>query len=208
MTGTVDRTTVYLDDLARMLQQLDTVERADVLEGVREHVEAALGSLGREPTERDIDRVLAELGSPAEVAAAALSDRGSATAPVPLPAPQPPLLTGGWVPATAVGLIVLGLMFAFFLLPLLLTLVGLLLLCASPLWSGMEKTLGTALPVLGVGGVVTASLLIMRWDAGGPAGPTVVGLLLLAGLLGSIVYMVLLVARGTRRSRDWPSRAG
>lgn len=205
MTGTTDRASVYLDDLARMLQALDPVERADVLDGVREHVDAALASLGRQPTEQDVHRVLAELGSPAEVAEAALAGRDGASVPTPQSASPRPVLTGGWVPATAVGLIFLGALFGIFLLPLLLMLVGLVLLWISPLWSGVEKALGTVVPVLGLGGGVAASLLIVRVDAAGEsAGPTIAGLLLLAGMLGAIVCLVLLAARGTRRSRDWP----
>lgn len=65
---------VYLDDLARMLSG-DPAMRAEVLGGVSEHIEAALAARpGR--TGADVDAVLAELGPPEAVAAAALGDGG------------------------------------------------------------------------------------------------------------------------------------
>lgn len=107
MNGTTDRTRQHLDDLARMLDALDPQERADVLDGVRDHVDSALGALGHEPTAADVDRVLAELGSPGDVAREALAGRAP-VAPVVAPAAAWPALAGMWVPPTVVGLVLLG----------------------------------------------------------------------------------------------------
>ncbi|WP_448073798.1 HAAS signaling domain-containing protein [Georgenia yuyongxinii] len=62
----------YLDDLGRMLGPVDPGLRADVLGGVREHIEAVLGARPWRPAE--VEQVLLELGPPEAVAAAALED--------------------------------------------------------------------------------------------------------------------------------------
>ena len=202
MNGTTDRTRQYLDDLARMLDALDPQERADVLDGVRDHVDSALGALGHEPTAADVDRVLAELGSPGDVAREALAGRAPVT-PVVAPAAARPALAGTWVPPTVVGLVLLGAAFSVFVLPLALLLAGLVLLWFSPLWTPLEKALGTILPVLGVGAVPLGSLLVLRADTPSQSGITLWGVLLLALLVAGLVTLVVLAVRGGRRARGW-----
>ncbi|TRW45992.1 HAAS signaling domain-containing protein [Georgenia yuyongxinii] len=64
--------TAYLDDLGRMLRPVEPTLRAEVLGGVREHIEAVLGA---RPWDADeVEKVLLELGAPEEVASAALED--------------------------------------------------------------------------------------------------------------------------------------
>ncbi|MPV37813.1 HAAS signaling domain-containing protein [Georgenia subflava] len=94
-----ERIAAYLDDLGRMLEPAEPVLRSDVLGGVREHIDAALADGPQPPTDREVDRVLVELGPPEQVAAEALAhDR---------PAPQRPSgLDRAWVPST-VGLLLL-----------------------------------------------------------------------------------------------------
>lgn len=82
------RVAAYLDDVARMLASIDPVDRAEILAGLREHIDAALdderagvaGSANDSDeahvSDEQVRRVLAELGPPEQVAAAALSDRG------------------------------------------------------------------------------------------------------------------------------------
>jgi hypothetical protein len=64
--------TAYLDDLGRMLGPADPTLRAEVLGGLREHVEAVLGA--RPWGAAEVEKVLLELGPPEAVAAAALDD--------------------------------------------------------------------------------------------------------------------------------------
>lgn len=82
----------YLDDLGRMLDPAPAVERADILDQVREHIDIALADHG-EPqdassaTPVDANRVrevLTKLGSPGQIAA------GSLAASLPAPGNSPP----------------------------------------------------------------------------------------------------------------------
>ncbi|WP_420111053.1 HAAS signaling domain-containing protein [Pseudactinotalea sp.] len=201
MTSTTDRTTAYLDDLARMLGTLDPLERADVLDGVRDHVSSALGDLGREPSDADLDRIFADLGSPGDVAAAALADRAGSMLP---PSGQRPALSHAWVPPVATGLIFLGAAFGFLVLPVALLLAGLVLLWISPLWSAAEKVVGTILPVLGLGGFALSGLLLFHVEAGdSTGGVTPLGYLLIAAALAGLATLVLVAVRGGRRARRW-----
>lgn len=61
----------YLAELADLLTDSDPAERAEVLAGVREHVDDALADLP-EPTDDQVQAVLTGLGSPAVVAREAL----------------------------------------------------------------------------------------------------------------------------------------
>lgn len=199
--STTDRTAAYLDDLARMLADLDPDERADVLDGVRDHVDAALGSLDRDPSAADVDRVLAELGSPGDVAREALAGRAPRITPP--AAPPRPALSHAWVPPTAVGLIFLGAALGVFILPLALLLAGLVVLWASPLWTAGEKALGTILPVLGILGVPVGSLLVFRVSDGAESAVTPLGYLMIAAAVAGVVTLVLLAVRGGRRAKEW-----
>lgn len=100
------RVHAYLDDVARMLGSIDPADRAEILAGLREHIDAAVADRRGHADDEAVQRVLAELGPPDRVAAAALSDLGpsprrvaSAVAAAPRPA-----LTQTWVPVT-VGLL-------------------------------------------------------------------------------------------------------
>src|SRR5699024_11036452 len=114
MTQLIARTARLQDDLARLLAALEPVERAEVLDGVREHIDAALAEVGHAPTDADVDRILGQLGSPGMVAEAALAERPpaegrSAVAAAPAGGDCREQLIGRWVPPTAViGLFLLG----------------------------------------------------------------------------------------------------
>jgi len=102
------RVTAYLDDVARMLGSIDARDRAEILAGLREHIDASLAGLARPVDDSAVQQVLAELGPPAQVAGAALSALGPApgshpgpTAPAALARPS---LSQPWVPVT-VGLL-------------------------------------------------------------------------------------------------------
>lgn len=97
----------YLDDLSRMLGDLDPADRAEVLAGVREHVEASLA--GRPGAgEADIRAVLAELGPPDAVAREAYADRPHRGAAA-TPAAPVPLTSRPWAPVAVALLNTLGL---------------------------------------------------------------------------------------------------
>lgn len=76
-TGAAARVTGYLDDLARMLADVDPATRDDVLAGVREHLDATLAEHPDDPAA--IDAALLRLGPPERVAAAARADLPPAT---------------------------------------------------------------------------------------------------------------------------------
>lgn len=105
MTDTDRSVTAYLDDLARMLAGADPVLRAEVLGGVREHIDAALADGPGGGTPARVDAVLLELGPPERIAAAALGDDPSSPGRAPAP-PRPAALDRSWVPPV-VGLLLL-----------------------------------------------------------------------------------------------------
>lgn len=107
MTSTLTHPLVsaYLRDLELLLHGVDPGERAEVLAGVHEHLDA---SLVPGASDEDVRRSLAELGSPQSVADEAYAGRTSSAPPSPsLGHPRPGVMSRGWVPVT-VGL-VLGL---------------------------------------------------------------------------------------------------
>ncbi len=108
MNSSDTRVSSYLDDLARMLTDLDPADRDEVLAGVREHLDATLAEHPDDPAA--VDAALLRLGPPEQVAAQARADLAptahpSATAPAlpPLPAPPTPGLA-----RTAVFLVMLS----------------------------------------------------------------------------------------------------
>ena len=74
----------YLRDLEMLLRGIDPGERAEVLAGVHEHLDA---SLPPSASDDEVRRALAELGSPQSVADEAYAGRS----PQPTPAPTRPL---------------------------------------------------------------------------------------------------------------------
>lgn len=68
----------YLGELHQLLAGIDPADRAEVMAGVREHLDVALG--GSDADENQVRRVLAELGAPREVADEAYAGRVPATA--------------------------------------------------------------------------------------------------------------------------------
>ncbi|MEO5981753.1 MAG: hypothetical protein ABIQ13_05500 [Pedococcus sp.] len=108
----------WLRDLEQLLQGIEPGERAEVLAGVREHLD---GSLPAGATDADVRRVLTELGSPQSVADEAYAGRpapataGAAATAVPaVPADRMPAMTRGWVPITVGILLGLALVLASF----------------------------------------------------------------------------------------------
>lgn len=95
----------YLDELERLLHGVDPVERTEVLDGVREHLEASLhGSAGGDA---DVRAALEDIGPPQAVADEAYVGRPSGpvaaqapvhTAPATVAPPHVPTTSRSWVP--------------------------------------------------------------------------------------------------------------
>ncbi|MBZ2196757.1 HAAS signaling domain-containing protein [Occultella gossypii] len=73
----------YLDDLTRALADLAPADRAEVLAGVREHIDAGLAER-ENATDADVAAVLAELGPPEAVARAAYDEQSDGGGVVPV----------------------------------------------------------------------------------------------------------------------------
>lgn len=97
----------YLRDLEALLTGLGPGERAEVLSGVREHIEDALVG-GPQPGAREVQTVLAELGPPEAVADEAYA--GLPAASPPAPPQRRRTLERGWVPAAVAVLSSLALL--------------------------------------------------------------------------------------------------
>lgn len=132
----------YLRDLELLLRGVDLGERAEVLAGVREHLEARLGT---DTSEDAVRAALAELGPPQAIADEAY---GARTAAPVLPARRPP---SPWQAVVACSLNALG-----------LALVALLLLTGL---AGAMELLYSGLTVFALpwSGVFALSLLAPVW---------------------------------------------
>ncbi|MBB5788244.1 DUF1700 domain-containing protein [Jiangella mangrovi] len=145
----------YLGELDGALGALPETERADVVAGVREHIQAALADRG-EVTDADVDEVLRALGDPLTIAAEATGDDGVSGGPaVAAPGSGPrqlPLTSRDRTPGLVVALLgaapvvltLFAMLGGFFLLPVAL-IGGWTLLWLSPLWGVGEKLAGTFL---------------------------------------------------------------
>lgn len=199
----------YLEDLARMLDRLEPVQRADVLESVREHIDAALAELGHEPSEQEVIVVLNALGPPSEVAAQALEQQGSVVAgeaqtAAGAPLEPAPTLIGAWVSPVAVLSILLGSLFGVVVLPLILLVGGIVLVCASSLWSLGQKVAASVVAPLGILPFLPVSSLL-AWqvqpsETGITAGSVVAPAALLVGV-GVLIWVGVSGARESSRRR-------
>jgi uncharacterized membrane protein len=132
----IDQVDRYLRELSAALSGLSANDRDEVVAGIREHIDAALSSIER-PSADDIDRVLRHLGDPLAIAA-----ETTGRLP-PRPAESLPMLERDWIPAATVLSLIMGTLFFWAVVPLVLWLLGLVLLWISPLWHLGEKILGT-----------------------------------------------------------------
>jgi hypothetical protein len=97
----------YLEELDRLLAGIDPGDRAEVMSGVREHLDTALP--GSDPvTDDDVRAALAELGPPHAVADEAYAGRPPAVVP---PGPRVGPMSRVWVPILVVILQVIALLF-------------------------------------------------------------------------------------------------
>lgn len=98
MNSSDTRVGSYLDDLARMLADLDPADRDEVLAGVREHLDATLSEHPDDPAA--VDAALLRLGPPEQVAAQARAELAPEESSSP-----PPLPARGWLVAALVLLL-------------------------------------------------------------------------------------------------------
>ncbi len=157
----------YLARLATAAQTLGPHERAELLAELRSHLETGLATAS---TEADVRNLLEGLGSPEDVAAAALAEAG---APAPDPATDGPEAASPW--GAVEILAVLGLTVGAFLLPVVGPLVGLVLAWVSVRWTRSEKVVATVLTLLPVLVLALGALSLMTVRTEGGSGePTVV----------------------------------
>ncbi len=95
----------YLDELDRLLAGIEPRERADVMLGVREHLDGALGATGG--SDQEVREALAELGPPQLVADEAYAGRQPTTAATPGSAP---VMARSWVPVVVAVLTAVALL--------------------------------------------------------------------------------------------------
>lgn len=96
--------TAYLEELEHLLSGIDPAERAEVIAGVREHLEGALPGQGT-ASDTEVRAALAELGPAQAVADEAYADR---PAPTPPAAARVGALSRPWVPVVVAVLSALG----------------------------------------------------------------------------------------------------
>ncbi len=154
----------YLADLDRALADADPSDRLEIVDAVREHIDAALAELGASATQAQVAGVLRRLGTADDVAAAwaAGADRPgpgragvgaqlrpSTHGPVPSPQGEARAAASPWLVALVV---ILGLVFG---VPLVLGLLGVVFVAAAPVGAG-------ALSLLAVAATITSGIVWRR----------------------------------------------
>jgi hypothetical protein len=102
----------YLEELDRLLAGIDPGDRAEVMAGVREHLDTALPGSDA-VTDDDVRAALAELGPPHAVADEAYAGKPPA---IPPPVPRHGPMGRVWVPILVVILQVIALLFALIII--------------------------------------------------------------------------------------------
>ena len=194
----------YLDRLGQVAGTLPPDRRAELLEGISDHIDAARAA-GAADDEAAVRTVLDRLGAPEEIVAAAREDA------------VPTLVArrrGTGLELAAVLMLTVG-----SLLPVVGWLVGVGLLWASPRWRVWEKLVGTLVVPLGPGVVFYAGAILplavisevctgypdgtVDCVSSGPPGwiyPVVLAVLLVA----PVVVAVWLFRLAARRARQEP----
>lgn len=132
----MDATERYLTEVDAALAAQGVEDRAEILAGLREHIEEATSAEGGlTPAE-----VMRELGDPQAIAASA----GGIGASLPTVASNG-IRSKSWFSILALVLVFAGAVLAGFLVPIVLVLIGLVLMWFSARWSAREKLWGTLL---------------------------------------------------------------
>lgn len=188
MTTTDALVTDYLTRLNAAAAVLPPDRRAELLEGIGEHIDAARAS-GAAPDEAGVRTLLDRLGEPAEIVGAARDESPYG--------PSPVLRT----PGTGLELAAVIMLTVGSFLPVVGWLVGVVLLWWSSRWRVGEKLLGTLVVPLGPGGALLLGGLApfgtVEMCESGPNGQVVCtsdGAGLELGVLGPLLLLTTLVA--------------
>ena len=166
----------YLESLRDATTDLPTAERDELVANIAEHIAASMEELDP-PNEAGVRTILDRLGSPADIAAEA---RGQSSRPAPAPAaPAAPAVPAPAVPASVPGpgalewggVAMLGI--GSYLLPVIGTVAGLVMVSMSRWWSTRQKVMATVLSLAGllVIPLIGISLFVARTSQSGP-GPS------------------------------------
>ncbi len=126
----------YLHRLRAQTADLPPEERDELVSSIAEHITASLGEIAA-PSEADVRTVLDRLGPAAAIAAEAR--RQSSGRPV--IQPRPGALEWGGVAMLGIG---------SYLLPIIGTVAGLVMISLSPWWTGRQKLTAAAISLVGV----------------------------------------------------------
>jgi len=164
-----------LDAEARMLPDQD---REDLLTELRSHLEAGLGE---DASDADVRNLLADVGSPADIVAAATSELDADSAVGQRASGRTPSDRRDDPWGTVEIVAVLGLTVGAILIPVLGPLVGLCFAWASTRWTTREKVVATVLTLLPLVTLALGATVIVTSGAGGsvphPVPQVVVGVL-------------------------------
>lgn len=162
----------YLVDLDRALAGADPADRLEIVDAVREHIDAALAELGASPTQAEVAGVLRRLGTADDVAAAWATGTDGPTPPRAPRYPHPGVTSSpaqlyppprSGLPGWAIALIVvLGVLLAG---PLLLLVLGWFLFAARVGGAGGAAWGVWTLPVLLLVATVVAGIARRRSTA-------------------------------------------
>jgi hypothetical protein len=155
----------YLRRLDHAAWSLPGPDRAELLAEIRGHLEAGLT-----PTSTDADarNLLAELGAPEDIVAAAQPSPGTPQGFGP-PGPAPLARETRWGPTEILA--VLGLTVGTFVVPIIGPVVGLVLAWASDRWTAREKWIATVLTVLPVIVLALGALSLVTVRSAGSSDP-------------------------------------
>lgn len=213
MTITHHLAAAWLERVERLAADLPPGDRAELLADLRDHLEMALAP---DAATEDVEAVLARLGDPADVVAAARTDAG-------VPSPTPGDRATGRAPAVPAGLLtqevialaalVLAGLVSIFVWPvtLLLWAIGIAIVASGGRWRGGEVVamlllpIAWALPVLSLVVPVGSSVGTCVVDATGQESCSTVEQSGIGGpwVLVAVLAGLVLVLLGTR----WLARA-
>jgi uncharacterized membrane protein len=155
----------YLARLERAAGMLPPGDRADLIDGIREHIDTALAT-GTVSDEAGMRTLLDRLGEPEAIAASARENNDPGPdLHVGAPTESPSSRTGptsSWGGLEIAVVLLLGV--GAFVVPVIGPLVGLILLQSSTQWTPRQKRIGTAIAVLPVllGVAVVVLFLLLR----------------------------------------------
>ena len=151
----------YLESLRAATADLPWAEREELMTSIAEHIAASIGELDQ-PNEASVRTILDRLGDPAVIAAEA---RGQSSEPVPATASAPSSVGSAAGPGALEwgGVAMLGI--GSYLLPVVGTVAGLIMVAMSRWWSTRQKVLAA---VLSLAGVLVVPLVGLSIFAAGP----------------------------------------